>query len=238
MQARTRSPPRAPRAPARGSSRIPRRSPEPRGEPLDRRAHLAVQLLERARHADGPALVPEVTLDLADDVRRGVRRERHLARELVAVDRLDQADRADLLDVVERLAAAGVAARQRANERQVALDERLARARVTFLVVALEQLAVGERRRGDVHLEAHDHQLPRTAFSSRTTRRPAEASSTPYESTTVERMRGSVSSPGPGGGPWSAMASAVSRSGPTRVRTPPSSSSNESVTGSSGSPSA
>src|SRR4051794_19660253 len=51
-------------------------------------------------------------------------------------------------------------------------------------------------------------------------------------------MRGSVSSPGPGGGPWSAPASAVSRSGPMRVRTPRSSSSNESVTGSSGSPSA
>src|SRR3954452_169884 len=51
-------------------------------------------------------------------------------------------------------------------------------------------------------------------------------------------MRGSVSSPGPGGGPWSAPASAASRSGPIRVRTPRSSNSNESVTGSSGSPSA
>src|SRR4051794_24671881 len=51
-------------------------------------------------------------------------------------------------------------------------------------------------------------------------------------------MRGSVSSPGPGGGPCSAPARAASLSGPTRVRTPRSSSSNDSVTGSSGSPSA
>src|SRR3954454_3452670 len=51
-------------------------------------------------------------------------------------------------------------------------------------------------------------------------------------------MRGSVSSPGPGGGPCRATARAVSRSGPMRVRTPFSSSSNERVTGSSGSPSA
>src|SRR5947209_13645281 len=52
-------------------------------------------------------------------------------------------------------------------------------------------------------------------------------------------MRRSVSSPGGGSGPCSAPASAASRSGPTRVRTPPcGSSSNESVTGFAGSPSA
>jgi hypothetical protein len=51
-----------------------------------------------------------VALDLADDVRRGVGGERDLARELEAVDRLDQPDRANLLDVLERLATAGVAA--------------------------------------------------------------------------------------------------------------------------------
>ena len=87
-----------------------------------------VQLLQRARHADGPALVAEVALDLADHVGRGVGGERHLAVQLEAVDRLDQADRAHLLDVLQRLAAAGVAAGQRAHERQVALDQ-LARGR-------------------------------------------------------------------------------------------------------------
>src|SRR5881275_2685745 len=51
-------------------------------------------------------------------------------------------------------------------------------------------------------------------------------------------MRGRVSSPGGGSGPWRASASAVSRSGPTRARTPPGLTSNESVTGFWGSPSA
>ena len=73
---------------------------------------------------------------------RGVGGERDLALELEAVDRLDQSDRADLLDVLERLAAAGVAARQRAHERQVALDQLLARRGVAVLVVAAKQLAI------------------------------------------------------------------------------------------------
>ena len=61
-----------------------------------------------------------------------------------AVDRLDQADRADLDEVLELLAAAGVAAGERAHERQVALDQLLARGEVAVLVVAPEQnLVVG-----------------------------------------------------------------------------------------------
>src|SRR4051812_10461870 len=51
-------------------------------------------------------------------------------------------------------------------------------------------------------------------------------------------MRGSVSTPGGGSGPGSAPASAASRSGPMRVRTPFSWISNDSVTGFCGSPSA
>ena len=78
---------------------------------------------------------------------RGVGRERDVARELEAVDRLDQADRADLLDVLERLAAPRVAAGQRANQRQVALDQLLARRGVALVVVAAEQLAILVARR-------------------------------------------------------------------------------------------
>ena len=63
------------------------------------------QLLEPARHPDRPALVAEVALDLADDRRRGVRRELHAALGVEPVDRLDQADGGDLDEVVERLAA-------------------------------------------------------------------------------------------------------------------------------------
>jgi hypothetical protein len=53
-----------------------------------------------------------VALDLAEDGRRRVRREAHLAREVEALDRLHDPDAGDLDEVVERLAAAGVAARQ------------------------------------------------------------------------------------------------------------------------------
>src|SRR6266480_146 len=139
------------------------RAPQLRREPLDGRPHLPVQLLEGAGHPDRPALVAEVALDLPHHVRRRVRREGDLARQLVAVDRLDQPDRADLLDVLERLAAAGVAARQGAHERQVPLHEHRARARVAALVVAAQQLAVGlggmlDGRHGE-----------RTSFSSRST---------------------------------------------------------------------
>ena len=52
-----------------------------------------------------------------------------------AVDRLQQAERRDLHEVVERLAAALVAAGELARERQEALDERVARGRIAALVV-------------------------------------------------------------------------------------------------------
>src|SRR4051794_32976129 len=108
------------------------------GELVDRGRHLGVQLLERARHADGPALVAEVALDLAYHVRRGVRGQRYLALELEAVDRLDQPDGADLLDVLHGLATTRIAPGQRAHQRQVALDEGLPRAGVAGLVVPAE----------------------------------------------------------------------------------------------------
>src|SRR5207248_8411327 len=76
---------------------------------LDQLRQPHVQLLEAAWHAHGPAAVAEMSLDLADDVRRGVGGQLDAAREVEAVDRLDQADRADLHQVVELLAAVGVA---------------------------------------------------------------------------------------------------------------------------------
>src|SRR5687767_7305971 len=110
---------------------------------LDDLRELHVQLLEPARDADGPALVAEVTLDLADDVRGRVRRQLDAAVDVEAVDRLDQADAADLHEVVELLAAVGVAPRERAHEREVLLDQLLARGEVSLLVVAAQQRLVG-----------------------------------------------------------------------------------------------
>ena len=80
-----------------------------------------------------------MALDLADDVRRRVGRQLDAARDVEAVDRLDQADRSDLDEVLELLATVGVTPRQRADERHVVLDELLARGHVALLVVALEE---------------------------------------------------------------------------------------------------
>src|SRR5918996_3120364 len=101
-----------------------------------------VQLLEPTRDAHRPALVAEVALDLADDVRRGVGGELDAALDVEAVDRLDEPDRADLDEVLELLAAVRVAPRQRPHERHVLLDQLLARSEVQVLVVAAEECAV------------------------------------------------------------------------------------------------
>ena len=97
-------------------------------------------------------------LDLADDVRRRVRRELDAAVEVEAVDRLDQPDRADLDEVVELLAAVRVTPRERAHERHVLLDQLLARLKVAFLVVAAQQDLVVDPR----------HHAPQGTFVSST----------------------------------------------------------------------
>src|SRR6185312_9631950 len=70
--------------------------------------------------------VAEVTQQLADDRRLGERREAVPALGVETVDGLDQAERGDLHEVVERLVAAAIAACERARERQVLGDQRLA----------------------------------------------------------------------------------------------------------------
>src|SRR5262249_15066163 len=116
-----------------------RRPAELDGQLLDQLREADVQLLEPTRHAHGPPAVTEVALDLADDVRRRVRGELDAAGEVEAVDRLDQADRPDLDEVVELLAAVGVAPRERPYERHVLLDQLLAGLQVALLVVAAQE---------------------------------------------------------------------------------------------------
>src|ERR671915_1675737 len=84
------------------------------GDALDADRHL----LEVAGHANRPAAVAEVALELAEDRRHRERGERRGAVRLEAVDGLEQAERGDLDEVVERLAAALVAAREVARQRQ------------------------------------------------------------------------------------------------------------------------
>ena len=189
--------PGSPRAPARGVARSPPRSPAIVGErpscrqALDRRGR-------RARSAPGAprgtrtaqALVAEVALDLADDRRRRVRREAQLALRSKRSTALIRPIAADLLEVVERLAAVGVAARERAHERQVALHERpRASGRRPRGSACGRTLAIGPSA-GEA-----GRRYPRTAFSRRTTsvrRRPPRPRTSRRPS---ERIRGSVSSP-------------------------------------------
>ena len=108
----------------------------------DRAVDLQRELLQVARHAHRPRAVAEVALDLAEDGRHRVARERDLALEVEAVDRLDQAEAGDLEEVVEGLLGALVAARELARERQEALDEHLAVDRIALVQVAREERAV------------------------------------------------------------------------------------------------
>ena len=95
-------------------------------ELLDRAVDREVELLQPARHLDRPALVAKVALDLADDRRRRIGRELDAAFEIEAVDRLEQADRADLHEIVERLAAVRELHREIAHEIEVRDDELVA----------------------------------------------------------------------------------------------------------------
>ena len=104
-----------------------------------RRADLHAQLLQAARDPDGPALVAEVALDLADDRRGRVRRELDAAVGLEAVDGLDQADGAHLHEVLVRLAAVAEAPGAVLDQRQVQVHQVVAgggAGRVRAVVVA------------------------------------------------------------------------------------------------------
>src|SRR5438309_10967517 len=113
-------------------------------------------------------------LDLADDVRRRVRRQLDPAVDVEAVDRLDQADCADLDEILELLAAVRVAARERPHERHVLLDQLLPRREIPVLVVAPQQLVVVAVR--------HQPSTVSTRFESATYAEPSRSStSTPSE---------------------------------------------------------
>src|SRR5262249_10258074 len=94
-----------------------RRAAELHCQPCDELRELPVGLLETTWNAHRPAAIAEVALDLADDVRRRVRRQLDAATQVEPVDRLDEPDRPDLHEVVELLAAVAVAAGPRADQR-------------------------------------------------------------------------------------------------------------------------
>jgi hypothetical protein len=101
-----------------------------RSQPGGARVQRGVDLLEPARDADRTDSVAEVPLDLADDAGNRVRREIDPSLEVEPVDGVDQADRADLDEVLERLPAPGMLPRDPPYER---LYRDLASAQIVLL---------------------------------------------------------------------------------------------------------
>jgi hypothetical protein len=91
-----------------------------------RRVEGRLQFLCAPRDVDEPPGVAEVPLQLAQDGRRGVRRELEATLGIEAVDGLDEPDRADLDEVVHGLVAAGEPTREVDDQRHVLLDETIA----------------------------------------------------------------------------------------------------------------
>ena len=108
-------------------------------EPLD--AH--GELLKLARDAHRPAVVAVVAFERAGDARHRVGAERHVARGIEALDGPDQRQARDLLEVLERLRAAPVPARQAARERQEMVDHGVAVAAAAGASIFEDQLLLG-----------------------------------------------------------------------------------------------
>ena len=174
---------------------------------LDRAREPEAQLLHAARDVQRPGAVAEVPLDLADDRRHRVGRELDAALGVEALDREQQADRADLDEVLERLPAARVARGEAAHERQVALDDAVAGARVAG-AVGLQQV---------VQIVAFAFRQPsrssalmsRAADTWRSTRVPSRRPSSETSSTSRVSTR---ETPG--------SASGEPAKGPSRTRSP------------------
>src|SRR5215207_6211156 len=137
-----------------------RRAAELRREAVDFARDAGAQLLQPARDAHGPRTVAEVALDLAQDRRHRKGREAQLATEVEAIDRLDEPDAADLLEIVERLAAVRVTSSERSDERHHALDQENARLLVALLVPATQQLVLVNGRIDRQASERCGHVVP------------------------------------------------------------------------------
>ena len=111
------------------------------GRSLDQRD----PLLKPAGQVDLAPAVAEVALDLAQDGRRRVAREGVAEGRIEALDRLDQPQACDLVEILGRLGTPRVAVGEAAGERHEAVDQLLAHQRALVAVVALEQkLLVGQ----------------------------------------------------------------------------------------------
>ena len=114
-------------------------APEVIGEPLALALDPDRALLKLARRADGPAEVAEVPADLALHGRYRERAEGGADGRVIAVQRLEQPDRGDLPQVIERNPVTAIEApRDRVGERQVPVDQSLAGPGVAVVGVGAE----------------------------------------------------------------------------------------------------
>ena len=102
------------------------RAPEGGHQGVARAAELAAHPLDAAGQPQSRRALPEMPADLTFDRGRDEGRERDSPARVEAGRGLDQADRSSLDEVVDLLAAPGVAARHRAHERQMRAHEFLA----------------------------------------------------------------------------------------------------------------
>ena len=115
-----------------------RRPAEARRQLVEDARQADAQLLHPPRHVHRPCPVAEVPADLPHDRRHAVARELDPPRDVEPVDRLDQTERTDLHEVLERLAASGVSPGERPHQRHQ-LDEELLACRPIPVPVVREQ---------------------------------------------------------------------------------------------------
>ena len=99
--------------------------------------------MEATRQAHGAGPVADVALHLTLDRRHGEGHELLAPLRVEALDRVQEADRTGLDEVIVLRAAPVVPAGQRIHERHVQLHQALARSRVTLLAIRAEQSARG-----------------------------------------------------------------------------------------------
>ena len=110
------------------------------GELATRRAHADARLLITPWYPDCAAAIAQVPLDLPEDVRDRERGELDFSVGLETIDRLDEADRPDLHEILETFAAVRIRAGDRHDQRDVRLDQAFSSGEVPLLPIRAQQL--------------------------------------------------------------------------------------------------
>ena len=105
------------------------------------------RVLQRTAHPDR-VVVPEEPPDFPDDHGDGIGAEFHIERRIKVIDRLDQADTADLEQIVNIFAARGKTLDHAENQTKIPLDILLPRLLIPFLDTLKQFLLffIGEHR--------------------------------------------------------------------------------------------